>query len=118
MAYPTPTQDHLDSFRKRGWLVVTGAVPPADLDELESRCQRLIDEKEKLAYDWAWDAREKKEERSFRIIQGHPTRIWPEIAEQAYRKWLLAFGSALMNQDLEFWYDQFLAKPPEKSVPT
>ena len=44
--------------------------------------------------------------------------MWKEIADQRYRHWLVAFGSALMKRKLEFWYDQFLAKPPGKSVPT
>jgi len=118
MTYPEPTQEHLDFFNKHGWIVVKGAIPQADLDALDSRCERLIEEKERLAYDWAWDAKEKKEERSFRIIQSSPSLVWPDIAEQAYRKWLVAFGSSLMNQKLDFWYDQFLAKPPGKSVPT
>jgi phytanoyl-CoA hydroxylase len=118
MPYPTPTQQHLDFFNKHGWIVVDDAIPQGDLDALESRCERLIEEKERLAYDWAWDAKEKKEDRSFRIIQSSPSLVWPDIAEQSYRKWLVAFGSALMNLKLEFWYDQFLAKPPTKSVPT
>lgn len=118
MSYPVATPEHLAFFHEHGWLVVEDAIPRADLDALERRCERIIEEKEKLAYDWAWDAREKKEERSFRIIQSSPSRVWPEIAEQAYRKWLVAFGSALMGLKLEFWYDQFLAKPPGRSVPT
>lgn len=118
MPYPRPTQEQLDFFNKHGWIVVEDAIPQADLDALESRCERIIEEKERLAYDWAWDAKEKKEDRSFRIIQSSPSLVWPEIAEQAYRKWLVEFGSALMNQKLAFWYDQFLAKPPGKSVPT
>ncbi len=118
MPYPIATPEHLDFFNKHGWIVVEDAVPQADLDALESRCERLIEEKERLAYDWAWDAKEKKEERSFRIIQSSPSLVWPEIAEQAYRKWLVEFGSSLMHQKLAFWYDQFLAKPPTRSVPT
>ncbi|HZZ34557.1 MAG TPA: hypothetical protein VFE03_02435, partial [Caulobacteraceae bacterium] len=97
MPYPTPTQEHLEFFNKHGWIVIDDAIPQADLDALESRCERLIEEKERLAYDWAWDAKEKKEDRSFRIIQSSPSLVWPDIAEQAYRKWLVAFGSALMN---------------------
>ena len=118
MPFPQPTQAHIDFFSAHGWIVIEDAIPQADLDLLESRCQRIIDEKERFAFDWAWDAKEAREERSFRIIQGHPPRVWPEIAEQPYRKWLVAFASALMNQTLEFWYDQFLAKPPTKSAVT
>jgi len=118
MPYPTPTQSQREFFSEHGWIIVEDAIAQADLDLIESKCQRIIDEKERLAFDWAWDEKESKAERSFRIIQGHPPLVWPEIADQRYRKWLVEFGSGLMNQQLEFWYDQFLAKPPEKSVPT
>lgn len=118
MAFPRPTQQQIDFFNEHGWLIVDDAIPHADLDLLEEKCQRILDNKEKLAFDWAWSADESKAERSFRIVQGSPTLVWKEIAERPYRAWIVAFGSALMNQKLEFWYDQFLAKPPEKSVPT
>jgi phytanoyl-CoA hydroxylase len=118
MPFPTPTQEHLDFYNEHGWIVVKDAIPQADLDLLESRCDRIIDEKERLAFDWAWSEDESMEERTFKIVQGSPTLVWPEITEQAYRKWIVEFGSALMNMKLAFWYDQFLAKPPGKSVPT
>jgi phytanoyl-CoA hydroxylase len=118
MPYPTASQEQLDFFNKHGWLVVEDAIDQADLDALESHCEAIMKDKENLAFDWAWDAKEKKEERSFRIIQSSPSLVWPEIAEQKYRKWLVEFGSKLMNLNLAFWYDQFLAKPPGKSVPT
>ena len=38
--------------------------------------------------------------------------------DAAYRRWAVEFASALMRRPVEFWYDQFLAKPPEKSAPT
>ena len=118
MTYPDPTPEQLQFFSEHGWLVVDDAIPQRDLDELERHCERIIDEKETLAYDWAWDANESKAERSFRIVQGSPTKVWDEIAGQPYRQWLVRFGSALMHLPMEFWYDQFLAKPPDKSVPT
>jgi phytanoyl-CoA hydroxylase len=118
MSFPKPTADQLAFFQQHGWLVVEDAIPPAALDEIERHCERIIDEKETLAKDWAWDAREDKDARSFRILQGSPTLVWPEIKEQPYRKWLVELGSALMNLRLDFWYDQFLAKPPGRSTPT
>ena len=118
MTYPNATPERIEFFNRHGWLVVENAIPQDDLDELERHCERIITEKESLAYDWAWDAKETKAQRSFRIVQGSPSKVWPQIADQAFRKWLVEYGSALMNLKLEFWYDQFLAKPPEKSVPT
>jgi phytanoyl-CoA hydroxylase len=118
MTYPKPDRSQIDFFNRHGYLVVENAVPAADLDELEGWCEKILEEKETLANDWAWDARESRDQRSFRIVQSSPSFVWKDIRESAYRKWLVEFGSVLMNQKLEFWYDQFLAKPPAKSVPT
>ena len=112
MTYPAPTAEHVAFYRDHGWLVVEDAFHHADLDELGRRCERIIEEKETLANDWAWDAKESKDQRSFRIVQGSPAKVWPEIADQPYRRWLTSFGSTLMDIEMEFWYDQFLAKPP------
>jgi phytanoyl-CoA hydroxylase len=116
--YPEPSADQIASFREHGWLVVKDAIPQADLDRLESECEVLIREKDRLANDWAWSDREDLKDRSFRIIQSSPSFVWKDIREAAYRKWLLKFGSALLGLELSFWYDQFLAKPPGKSAPT
>ena len=47
-----------------------------------------------------------------------PSRAWRGIADTAFRRWMIAFASALMNSEVEFWYDQFLAKPPRDGAPT
>ena len=67
-----------------------------------------------LANDWAWDEKETLENRSFKILQSSPSFVWREIKEAAYRQWLAEFGSALMKKPIVFWYDQFLAKPPQE----
>ncbi len=118
MHFPDATPEQIDFFRQHGWLVVKDAIPQADLDELEAQCEVLIAKKDKLANDWAWSDKEDLKDRSFRIIQSSPSFVWKEIKEQAYRKWLIRFGDALMGMELSYWYDQFLAKPPGKSVPT
>jgi phytanoyl-CoA hydroxylase len=118
MSYPDAAPEQIAFFGEHGWLVVKDAIPQADLDELERRSERLITEKERFANDWAWDVKESKEQRSFKIIQSSPSFIWREIAETAYRQWLGRFAEALMGIKLDFWYDQYLAKPPGKSVPT
>lgn len=118
MTYPDASPEQVAFFREHGWLVVEAAIPQADLDELEARCEVIIREKDRLANDWAWSDKEDLKDRSFRIIQSSPSFVWKEIREQPYRKWLLRFGGALMGMELSYWYDQFLAKPPGKSVPT
>ena len=118
MEYPSASAEQIGFFNEHGYLVVAGAVPQADLDTLESYCDLLLQNKERLANDWAWDANEARENRSFRIVQSTPTLVWKDIADQPYRRWLASFSSQLMGMPLEFWYDQFLGKPPGKSVPT
>jgi hypothetical protein len=118
MHFPEASPEQIGFFREHGWLVVEDAIPQADLDRLETECEVLIREKDRLANDWAWSKDEDRKDRSFRIIQSSPSFVWKDIKEQAYRKWLISFGSALMGLELSYWYDQFLAKPPGKSVPT
>ena len=118
MHFPDASPEQIDFFRQHGWLVVKDAIPQADLDELEAQCEVLIAKKDKLANDWAWSDKEDLKDRSFRIIQSSPSFVWKEIKEQPYRQWLIRFGNALMGMELSYWYDQFLAKPPGKSVPT
>jgi hypothetical protein len=118
MLYPHATAEQIDFFNQHGWLVVEDAIPQKDLDELEHYCDLILTQKEKLAYDWAWDAKEDKENRSFRIVQSSPSLVWAEADEAAYRKWLVAFGSELTGLKLEFWYDQFLGKPPGMGAAT
>ena len=118
MPYPAAAPEDVAFFRSHGWLVVRDAIASADLDALEACCDRLLDRKEELAKDWAWDAREDRERRSFRIVLASPSKVWPEIDDQPYRRWIVAFGSALIDRDMTFWYDQFLGKPPGHSAPT
>lgn len=118
MAYPRATAEQIAFFETHGWLVVEDAIPQTDLDELEHYCDLILNDKDKLAFDWAWDEKEKREERSFRIVQSSPSFVWKEAKDAAHKKWLVEFGRALTGLELDFWYDQFLGKPPGKSVPT
>lgn len=118
MAYPQATKDDVRFFEEHGWIVVEDAIDLDHITELSGRCDELIERKAELAFDWAWDENESTEERSFRIVQSTPALVWPEIADTRWRSWTVEFASALMGDDIEFWYDQFLGKPPAKSVPT
>jgi hypothetical protein len=117
--YPTATADDVAFFQEHGWIAVPDAIDPADLVTLEERCQRILDRKESMAFDWAWETGQERDERQFKILQSSPTLFWPELNDEPFRAWAVEFGSALMGLELEFWYDQFLAKPPGGvSVPT
>jgi hypothetical protein len=105
-------------FREHGWIAVEDAIDPADIETLTAHCDEILDNKEKLAYDWAWEKGTPREARAFKIVQSSPTRLWPEINEARFRLWAIDYAGALMGQPLEFWYDQFLAKPPHNQTPT
>lgn len=118
MAYPSATARDIDFFAVHGWLVVEHAIDPDDLVRLESRCDDIIANKETLAYDWAWEKGEARDQREFRILQASPSWDSDEFDDAPFRTWAIDFASSLMGFRMEFWYDQFLAKPAGKSVPT
>jgi hypothetical protein len=118
VAFPDCTDEAIRRFQASGFLCVEAALPPADLDEVERRCQPILDHKEKLAFDWAWEKGTPREARAFRIVQGSPTLVWREIAGAPFRAWMIRYASALMGRPVEFWYDQFLAKPPHDGAET
>jgi phytanoyl-CoA hydroxylase len=116
--YPAPTNEHVAFFEAHGWIVVEDAIDPGDLTMLEDRCERILDDRDTLAKDWAWDLDTPREQREFLILQANPTRHFPEIARERFRMWATEFASGLMRRDMEFWYDQFIAKPPRKGATT
>jgi len=116
--YPECSDAERRFYAEHGWLVVADAIDPADLAELARRCQPILDHKEKLAFDWAWEKGVDRTERAFKIVQGSPKFVWPEIERTRFRAWMLAFASALVGRPVEFWYDQFLAKPPREGAET
>jgi phytanoyl-CoA hydroxylase len=118
VAYPEARQDDVEFFHEHGWIVVRDAIDPADIKTLEERCLEIIERRDSLAFDWAWEKGTDKADRPFKILQSSPTMIWPEFNDAVFRKWAVSFGSALLGQEVEFWYDQFLGKPPKLSVPT
>ncbi|HYF52516.1 MAG TPA: phytanoyl-CoA dioxygenase family protein [Planctomycetota bacterium] len=118
MFYPEVTRDHLSSFERDGFLVVDGVIPPADLAMLTGISTDILQRKEKIARDWDWRRGEAREGRRFRIVQCGVTPHHPWMRETRLREWTVRFASSLMRQPLDFWYDQFLGKPPSHGAPT
>jgi ectoine hydroxylase-related dioxygenase (phytanoyl-CoA dioxygenase family) len=118
MPYPTPADADVEFFAEHGWIVVEDAIDPGDLVALEGRCQEIIDNKETMAFDWAWEAGTAQADRPFQILQSSPSAFWNDFADAPFRVWAVQFASALMGFPVEFWYDQFLAKPPRHSAAT
>jgi hypothetical protein len=119
MAYSRLQPDQIVQFRQDGFLIVRDVIDAADLDGLIKACDRILEKKHKVAYDWAWDENRAREDRLFRIVQASPSRLNPGLlTANPFRQWMQETASSLMGFDMEFWYDQFLAKPPDISAPT
>jgi len=118
VAYPPCSDEQTAFFEEHGWLVVEDAVEPADLEEVARHCAVILEKPHALAFDWAWEKGTPRAQRAFRIVQGSPTLVWPAIAETRLRRWMVEFASALLRRPAEFWYDQFLAKPPRDGAAT
>jgi phytanoyl-CoA hydroxylase len=117
--YRSATEADVQFFDEHGWIVVDDVIDPADLVQLEARCDEIIANKDEVAFDWAWEKGEDRTKREFRILQASPSHRTDEFDHAPFRTWAVEFASTLMGFPVEFWYDQFLAKPGDgKSVPT
>jgi ectoine hydroxylase-related dioxygenase (phytanoyl-CoA dioxygenase family) len=112
MSYPEPTKVLVDDFQRDGFFVVEDAVDPSDLEDLVSICDQILADKAAFKVrDWAWKEGS-PQERKFAMVQTSPTHFFPRLRESRFRQWAGAFATALMGAPMEFWYDQFLGKPP------
>jgi ectoine hydroxylase-related dioxygenase (phytanoyl-CoA dioxygenase family) len=119
MTYPTASAADKEQYDRDGFLVVRGAIDPRDLAKLQAICERLLDERDRVAFDWAWEAGTDRERRAFKIVQTSPSLLGKaELANERFRVWATEFASALLGRGVEFWYDQFLAKPPREGART
>ena len=118
MPYSKASTEDIRKFNEAGYLVVEGAIESTDLKDLESLCDAIIrDPAGSGARDWAWEEGS-IDERKFRIIQAGVSRNAPEINQTRWRKWACEFAGSLMGGEVEFWYDQFLGKPPRNGAVT
>ncbi|HKQ12638.1 MAG TPA: phytanoyl-CoA dioxygenase family protein [Steroidobacteraceae bacterium] len=119
MPYPVPTDEQLRRFDADGFLVVENAIDPQELDALVRMGHEMIERPlDPKANDWDWRRGESHENRVYRIVQSAVDRHYPWLVTSAFRTWAASFGGLLMHQDMEFWYEQFLGKPPGTGAPT
>lgn len=112
MHYPLPTAQDLERFAAEGFLVVTDVIDPDEGRAFLQMAQDLAQGPREGANDWDWRRGESLDKRVYRIVQSGVDRFFPWVTQSRFRAWAAAFGGALMRQDMEFWYEQFLGKPP------
>ena len=119
MPYPSATEADVERFWRDGYIAVRDAVDPKDLDRLQAICDRLLERRNEVAFDWAWEAGTERGQGGFKIVQTSPSLFAKaELANERFRVWATEFASALLGKPVEFWYDQFLAKPPKEGART
>jgi phytanoyl-CoA hydroxylase len=116
--YPIPTAADVRRFQDDGFLVVENAIDEEERAALLQMGQELIALPRDAANDWDWRRGERRDARAFRIVQSSVDRSFPWIVTSRFRTWAARFGGSLMNQEMEFWYEQFLGKPPGIGAPT
>jgi len=118
MPYPQLTPEQLAQFDRDGFLVVENAVDPQELAALSETGLEIVRRRHSLAKDWDWRRGEALDNRVFRIVQCKVTEHFPWVVESRFRAWAAQFAAGLMQQEMVFWYDQFLGKPPGMGAPT
>lgn len=118
MHYPLPTAADLERFNEDGFLVVKDAIDAQGRGALLEMGQEMIRLPRENVKDWDWRRGEPLEKRAYRIVQSRVDRLFPWIVTSRFRAWAARFGGLLMRQEMEFWYEQFLGKPPGTGAPT
>ena len=75
--YRPATAEDIEFFCTHGYIVVRDVIDPGELDALTGLCDQIIERKETLAFDWAWEKDKTRDEREFKILQSSPTMLWP-----------------------------------------
>jgi phytanoyl-CoA hydroxylase len=112
MHYPLPTDQDIRRFESDGFLVVKNVIDPEEGQAFLHMAQQLAVGPPDGANDWDWRRGEALDKRVYRIVQSGVDRFYPWVTQSRFRSWAAAFGAALMRQEMEFWYEQFLGKPP------
>lgn len=118
MSYPQASQEQIIFFQTHGYIVVKNAIDTTEIEYLDETCQEIIHRKDELAKDWAWEKGKSREEREFKIVQAKAESVISDITQKKFCKWMTEFGSSLFGKPVDYWYSQYIAKPPHDGAET
>ena len=118
MYYPEFSPEHIHRFQEDGFLVVTDVIDAQERMAFRELGQAIIQLPRDGVNDWDWRRDEPLDQRVFRIVQSGVDKVFPWVVVSRFRAWAARFSAALMGQEMEFWYEQFLGKPPGIGAPT
>ena len=75
MPYPKATEDDVAFFWEHGFIVVPDAIDPVDLDVLMAHCDEILEKKETMAFDWAWEKGTPRETARVQDRAGEPDAL-------------------------------------------
>lgn len=118
MYYPTATTPDVLRFEADGFLVVKDVIDAQEGAAFLQMGEQIVRRPPEGANDWDWRRGEALDQRAYRIVQSGVDRFYPWVVQSRFRAWAARFAAALMRQDIEFWYEQFLGKPPSIGAAT
>ena len=98
--YRAATQEDIDFFRTHGYIVVRDVIDPAELDSITALCDQIIERKETMAFDWAWEKGTPNDERDVQDPAVEPHAVlarrgqWRAVPHVGGRLRLCADGPA------------------------
>ena len=91
------------------------AIDPADLAQLEERCDEIIERSATAGVRLGVGGRHRSGTSASSTSSSRaPRSSGPSSTTRGSACGPIEFASALMRRPLEFWYDQFLGKPPRQ----
>lgn len=102
-----------EKFNRDGFVIFENIVSNEDLIRLDNCIKKILsDPAEFNIYDWAQRKDEVKLGK-YKIIQVGASRYFPALLTSNIFQWIRMMSADLMQQEIDFWFDQFLIKPPE-----
>lgn len=114
MSWPAVGEEARAYFRRHGFVALHDAIPLADIEDLASRCERLVHEPH-LSFVGVEPAPDGSE---YRVSQSMLELVWVGWREAPFHRWAHEVAAALLGERVSLWYDQLLYKPARVGAPT
>jgi phytanoyl-CoA hydroxylase len=106
------TREQVDAFHRDGFLVVRQLITPAQVEEIRADYDRAVHGEIPVPEF------EGKHQRGKVVQLSNPSHYIPGWQEHAYFQNALSVARQLLGDDLVYWYDQIIFKPPHAGSPT
>ena len=117
MYYKLPTDKQIKSFQTQGFLILEDCLDPCDLDIIEQCCDEILALPEKFKSRLG-PYKKKDQPQEFNILQVAGSKYFPHLKNNRALNWVRAISCFFMSQEIDFWFDQFLIKPPHNNHET